>query len=170
MAPRVVFDLDELEELNPEPAAFRIGGKTLLAGEVPHPRLIAIQRRAAEMEERFHGIAPTDAGELEVALDGLIDVVWDLFAPFTAWLPATRHWEHRTSAERIEVEPDDPREWRRVDFFSDVPLRKLIFLMQKGFEEQLRLGALVPNGDPEDPDDPPVGAGRQPAGRTSTRR
>lgn len=173
MTPRVVFDLDEIDELNPEPAAFRVNGKVLLAGEVPHPKLIGIQRRAAASEAGLKSLKPQDVDALEDALNGMIDIVWDLFAPFTDWLPETRYWVHRVHGERVTVEPEGPAEerknWRRVDFLSDVSPRKLLYLIQKGFEEQLRLGSMVPNGDAGDPDDPPVGAGSQPAGRKSTR-
>jgi hypothetical protein len=128
---RTVYNLDELDELNPEPVEFIVGGVTLKLGELPHQRLLRMQEEAAAMQAEVQG-RTSEPVVIQGAMGKLVGILVDLFAPFNVDVAAAT--------------------------FDTLTPRKLMFLVEKAFESQMRMATT----GSEENGGPPAMAGSRP--------
>lgn len=139
------YNLDELEELNPEPVRFTVKGRTLLINELPHKEYVVAQKQMATLQATVRGLrGADDVGEnfverLDVDERGLL---MRLFGPFNEWLAELDEEDLRSRhAEWDQLDPNarGPEPRREVGvFFAGLTERKLARLTATAFEVQQR--------------------------------
>lgn len=132
------FNLDELEELNPQPQVYTLGGKELILVELPHHEMVRAQHRMAQVQDAVRRAELTDE-----VIDGLDrdmrGLLYDLFKGSNAWLTeadasayvkASQEWEEAEGSKG----PQPVRAAYVGSFFNAFSDRKLAYLLERAFE------------------------------------
>ncbi len=190
MPSRTPINLDELEDLNPEPQVFQVGGRELILKDLSHVQFFRAEQMADDIQK---GVSSKDfsVGELQAATNRLLML---LYEPHNRWLTeeddrahekAVNEWRERHPDGRAPEDGSDSIP-RRSDFcggwFDCLSQPKLVYLTTKAFDYQresviaAQSDTLVnlPNGVNEADLPPQLAAARQAAlerrspGATST--
>jgi len=141
--PRTPINLDELEELNPEPQVYIVAGRELVLKELSHVQFYRAEATAERMQRR---ITAKDfaVGELE---DQTVRLLMELYEPHNGWLAEEddrahahdveqwreRHPDGRPSGEPAEPDPMPLRRDYCGTWFNRLSQPKIVHLTAEAF-------------------------------------